>query len=110
MISEDISKKICSILDSKKAIDVRMINIKEVSVLADYIVIATGTSSTHVRALSEEVEYKLKGEEIFPKGIEGQESNSWVLIDYGNVIVNIFSEEARSLYNIEELWSRALVN
>lgn len=106
MTAIDISKKICEVLENKKAIDVKTISIKDLSALGDYLIVASGTSGTHVNALAEEVEYQLKKDKILPNGKEGQESNTWILLDYGDVIVNIFSEETRKTYNIEELWNK----
>ena len=97
-------KKIVALLDSKKATDIKAINISKLSALADYFVIATGTSSTHVKALSDEVEFQLKEEGITTGHVEGYRSNSWVLLDYGNVIIHIFTEESRQFYDLDRLW------
>ncbi len=91
-------------LDSKKGLDIQVIEIKDISVLADYMVIATGTSSTHVKALADEVEYKLDEAGVSVSHIEGYRSNSWILLDYIDVIVNVFSDEAREFYDLERLW------
>ena len=91
-------------LSSKKGLDIQVIEISNVSVLADYMVIATGTSSTHVKALADEVEYKLDEAGISVSHIEGYRSNSWILLDYVDVIVNVFSDEAREFYDLERLW------
>ena len=88
-------------LSSKKGLDIQIIKIADVSVLADYMVIATGTSSTHVKALADEVEYKLDQAGISVSHIEGYRSNSWILLD---VIVNVFDDEARDFYDLERLW------
>lgn len=91
-------------LSSKKGLDIQVIEIGDVSVLADYMVIATGTSSTHVKALSDEVEYKLDESGVSVSHIEGYRSNTWILLDYIDVIVNVFSDEAREFYSLERLW------
>lgn len=91
-------------LDSKKGIDIQVIEISDISVLADYMVIATGTSSTHVKALADEVEYQLDNAGISVSHIEGYRSNSWILLDYVDVIVNVFSDEAREFYDLDRLW------
>ena len=106
MTSIEIADKIKEILDNKKAVDINILKVKEKTVLADYFVVATGTSSVHVKSLAEEVEVKM--EELFgisPKGCEGRISNSWVLLDYGDVIVYIFSAESRDFYKLDNLWS-----
>ncbi|MCD8026301.1 MAG: ribosome silencing factor [Clostridiales bacterium] len=91
-------------LSGKKGLDIQVIEIGDISVLADYMVIATGTSSTHVKALSDEVEYKLDEAGVSVSHIEGYRSNSWILLDYIDVLVNVFSDEARSFYDLDRLW------
>lgn len=91
-------------LDGKKGINIQVIEISDISVLADYMVIATGSSSTHVKALADEVEYQLDKAGISVSHIEGYRSNSWILLDYIDVIVNVFSEEARQFYDLDRLW------
>lgn len=104
MVSLELAKKAANILDNKKAMNISIIGIRDISVLADYFVIATGTSSTHVKALSDEVEFQLKEEGITTGHVEGYRSNSWVLLDYGNVIIHIFTEESRQFYDLDRLW------
>lgn len=91
-------------LSSKKGLDIQVIEISDVSVLADYMVIATGTSTTHVKALADEVEYRLDEAGISVSHIEGYRSNTWILLDYIDVIVNVFSDEAREFYDLDRLW------
>lgn len=107
-MSEDLLNKINKILDAKKAIDLKTIDIKEKSSIADYMVIATGTSSTHIKSLADNVEEDLKKEEVYPNKIEGYNTNSWILMDYGDIIVNIFTPEEREKYNLEELWEKII--
>ena len=101
----ELTNQIVEILESKKALDIKVIDIQEKTILSDYFIIATGTSNTHIRALADEIEYKLKEKNITVNNKEGKEYNSWILLDYGEVIVHIFSEETRKFYNIENLWS-----
>lgn len=91
-------------ISSKKGLDIQVIDISEISVIADYMVIATGTSSTHVKALADEVEYKLDKEGFSVSHVEGYRSNTWILLDYVDVLVNVFSDEAREFYNLDRLW------
>lgn len=91
-------------ISSKKGLNIKLIEIGDISSLADYMVIATGTSSTHVKAIADEVEYQLDEAGISVSHIEGYRSNSWVLLDYVDVIVHIFSDEAREFYDLERLW------
>ena len=91
-------------ISSKKGLNIKLIEIGDISSLADYTVIATGTSSTHVKAIADEVEYQLDEAGISVSHIEGYRSNSWILLDYVDVIVHIFSDEAREFYDLERLW------
>ena len=91
-------------ISSKKGLNIKLIEIGDISSLADYVVIATGTSSTHVKAIADEVEYQLDEAGISVSHIEGYRSNSWILLDYVDVIVHIFSDEAREFYDLERLW------
>lgn len=92
------------ILDSKKADNIKLFEITAVSSLCDYMIIASGQSGTKVRSLAEEVEYKLDAMGISVNHIEGHRSDSWILLDYTDIIVHIFSDEARDYYNLERLW------
>ena len=93
--------------DSKKATDIVAMQVSEKTTLADYFVVMTGTSSTHIRALGDEIEKKLKDEYgLYPHHVEGITSN-WVLMDYITVVVNIFLADARELYALERLWGDA---
>ena len=91
-------------LSSKKGLDIKVIEIADVSVLADYMVIATGTSTTHVKALADEVEYQLDKAGVSVSHIEGYRSNTWILLDYIDVIVHVFSDEAREFCDLDRLW------
>lgn len=104
MTSYEQAVETAKILSSKKGKDIKVLEISDVSVLADYMVIATGTSSTQVKALAEAVEEKLDEKGISVSHIEGYRSNSWILLDYIDVIVHVFSNEAREYYDLERLW------
>ena len=101
--------KFVEFLQDKKAKDINTINIKNVSVLADYFIICGGTSTTHIKAVADELE--VKAEEIGVKCMhkEGYNSARWILMDYGDIIVHIFHEEDRGFYNLEKLWSHGIV-
>ena len=90
MTSLELAKKAAHLLDEKKGERVNVIEIQEISSLADYFVLATGTSNTHVRALADELEEKLKAQGAGQPRTEGYRSNSWVLLDWGNVVVHVF--------------------
>ena len=104
MTSLETAKMAVKALDSKKALDIKVIEIQDISAIADYFVIATGTSSTHVKALADEVEAQLDEAGISVSHVEGYRSNSWILLDYVDVVVHVFSDEAREYYDLERLW------
>lgn len=104
MTTLEVAKEAVKALDGKKGKDIKLIKIDDVSILSDYIVIATGNSSTQVKALAEEVEYQLDEIGVSVSHIEGYKNNSWVLLDYVDVIVHVFSDEAREYYDLERLW------
>lgn len=106
MTNNETAKKIVKILDEKKAEDIKLIRISELTVIADYFIIANGTSNTHVRALAEEVEELLAQEGILPRSIEGK-STGWILLDYGDIVVHVFTPADRDYYSLERLWKDA---
>ena len=106
--SDSLAEEIYHILDAKNAEDPSVIKVSEKTDLTDYFVLATAKSTTHVRALEDEVEYRIGLAGIKPDRAEGRGAgNSWMVIDYGNVIVHIFNREAREFYNIDKLYSDA---
>ena len=103
--SKELAEKISIILDDKKARNIKIIETNRQTIIADYFVIATGTSSTHIRSLSGEVEFQLKEKlNKEPSRTSGKESNDWIIIDYDSVLVHIFNSEARDYYKLEKLW------
>ena len=94
-------------LDDKKAKDIKVLKTREQTILADYFVICNGTSSTHIKALVDEVDKQLSEAGEPPTRREGLRSDIWVLMDFGCVIVHVFTDEARKFYNLERLWSDA---
>jgi ribosome-associated protein len=95
---------IINALEEKKAKDVKGINIHDLTTIASYFIICSGTSVTHIKTLADEVEFKLKEKEIRPLRKEGYNSARWILLDYGDIVVHVFHEEDREFYNIEHLW------
>ena len=95
-------------LEDKKGLDVEILHVGSQTIVADYFVVATGSSNTHVRALADEVEFKI-GEAlgIEPRHIEGAGNDTWTLLDYGSVVVHVFTKEGRAFYKLERLWSEA---
>lgn len=94
-------------LDLKKAADISLLEIEKLTVLADYFIICTGTSTTHIKALSDEVERVMAEREITPHHIEGYLSGGWVLMDFGSVVVHIFLKDMREFYTLERMWNDA---
>ena len=105
MTSLELATKAAAFLDNKKAEQLNVIEIDNISSLADYFVIATGNNNTHVRALADELDEKLKAEGLPPARMEGYRSNSWILLHYGNVVVHIFTQEGRDFYDLDRLWA-----
>lgn len=101
---ETLAKFIVSVLDSKKARDIKLLHVEKQTVIADYFVICTGTSRTQIRSLADEVEFKLSGYGIAPIHVEGADSGIWVLTDYNSVILHVFTGEAREFYKLEKLY------
>ena len=93
-------------LDSKKGLNIEVLKVADLTVLTEYFVLVTGTSNTHIRSLAEEVEYQLEQANIRPERIEGK-ATGWILLDYGDVIVHVFSAEQREQYCLEKLWADA---
>lgn len=91
-------------LEDKKSEDIRVIEIGEISVLADYFIIANGNSSSQVDAMVDAVQEELSKEGFEPKRVEGVRSSGWILLDYGDLVVHIFSKEDRLFYDLERIW------
>ena len=102
--AKTLAEAIADVLDSKKGHDIKVVHVADKTVIAEYFVICTGNSSTQVKALAGEVEYRLEQRGVVPYGVEGRDNNSWLIVDYSNVIVHIFSREAREFYNLDKLY------
>ncbi len=107
MTSLEMAKKIAGILDEMKASGIKILKIDEISSLGDYFVICNGMSTTQVKAYSDKVEIKLKEEGIMVNGVEGYRADGWILLDYSDVIVHVFTKEAREFYDLDKLWQDA---
>ncbi|MBD5111932.1 MAG: ribosome silencing factor [Ruminococcaceae bacterium] len=92
-------------LDSKKAENIRAIKVEDLTILANYFVIAGASSTTQVKALANEVEYQLEQKGIRPKSVEGIQSADWIVLDYVDIIVHVFINESREFYKLEHLWA-----
>lgn len=104
---EQLVSKIVKTLDDKQAVDITAMNIKDLTTLGDYFIVASGNSNAQVKALAEEVENRLSAAGIEPRKVEGTQSALWILMDYYDVVVHIFYKETREFYSIERLWNDA---
>ena len=107
LTAKEVAYEVTKALDSKKGMDIRLLRINDVSSLADYFLICTGTSNTHVKTLCDYAEDTLEqlGEPML--GREGHRGNSWELLDFGSIVVHVFTQEAREFYALERLWADA---
>ena len=103
----EMAKLACRALDEKKGKDIKVIDIHEVSVIADYFVIASASNQNQVQAMVDNVEEMLTKAGYEPKQIEGTRNSSWILMDYGDCVAHIFRETERDFYNLEQLWADA---
>lgn len=105
LTAKEVAYEVTKALDAKKGMDIKLLKIDRVSSLADYFLICTGTSNTHVKTLCDCAEYTMEqlGENML--GREGHRGNSWELLDYGSIVVHVFTEEAREFYALERLWA-----
>ena len=107
LTAREVALTVTKALDDKKGMDIKLLRIDRISSLADYFQICTGTSNTHVKTLCDYAEYTMEqlGEPML--GREGHRGNSWELLDFGSVVVHVFTDEARRFYNLERLWADA---
>jgi ribosome-associated protein len=103
--SKILVDKIIDAMQAKKARDITKIDIQNITVIADYFVICSGTSNTHIKAIADEIDFELNkiGIETYHK--EGYDTARWILLDYADVVIHVFHEEDRAFYNLERLWS-----
>ena len=104
MTQNEMLSLVVQTLDNKKAEDIKVIGIKDLTILADYFVIANGTSSTHTRALADEVEFQLKQKGVEPHQVQGNNGSNWIILDYHDIVVHVFYKETREFYSLERLW------
>ena len=107
MTPKEVAAVAVKALDDHKGVDIRVLEIADVTTIADHFVICTGTSSTHVKTLCDYAEYTLEnlGEKLL--GREGHRGNTWELLDYGTLVIHVFTDEARKFYDLERLWADA---
>lgn len=105
MSQQEKLEMIIKTLDSKRGEDIQALKISDLTILADYFVIVNGTSNTHTRTLADEVEFQLSQKGIEPERREADTGNTWIILDYADIIVHVFYKEARSFYQLERLWA-----
>ena len=101
---KEIAEAIAEVLDFKKGKDIKVICVEGKTEIADYFVLCSGNTGTQIKALADEVEYKIGLRGLSPYQVEGRDNNTWLLVDYSNVIVHIFHREAREFYNLDKLY------
>lgn len=104
MTSKEMAKIALQALEEKKGADIKIIDISNVSVMADYFIIANGANRNQVKAMADMVEEMLHDAGIRPRQIEGYQTANWILMDFNDIIVHVFNEEDRLFYNLEKIW------
>ena len=107
MESRELAIRLARALDAKKAFNIHILEVEDLTTVTEYFVIATGNSTTHVGALADEAEFQLGREGVQVLRTEGHDGKRWVLLDYGSVIVHVFTQEAHDYYDLEHLWADA---
>ena len=105
MTEQEKLELIVKTLDSKRGEDIQALRIADLTILADYFVIVNGTSNTHARTLADEVEFVLSQKGIEPERREADTGNTWIILDYADIIVHVFYKETRNFYKLEGLWA-----
>ena len=101
---KELAFAIAEVLDSKKGHNIKVVYVEDKTSIADYFVLCTGNSSTQVKSLAGEVEFKLEERGVKAYNVEGRGNGSWVVVDYSSVVVHVFSREARDFYNLDKLY------
>ena len=107
MESKELAIRLAQAIDAKKGLNIRVLKVEDLTTVTDFFVIATGNSTTHVGALADEAEFQLDRLGVHKLRVEGHDGNRWVLLDYGSVIVHVFTHEAHDFYDLEHLWADA---
>lgn len=102
-----LAEKIITVLHTKGAGDIKLLHVEKSTIIADYYVLCTGNSRTHIQALADEVAFQLSQAGIVPHHSDGKNTEEWIVLDFGSVILHVFSRSAREFYKLEKLWSDA---
>ena len=103
--SDIIAKTAVDALNDKKAVDIKVIDISNISIMADYFIIASGNNINQIQAMCDNIREKLAVKNHSPKHIEGYDSANWILLDYTDVVIHLFDNQSRSFYDLERIWS-----
>lgn len=106
MTAKELVNTVVTVLDEKKAKDIQVIETRDVTIIADFFVLCSATSNTHVKSLCDDLEFALEQTGLRPHHVEGK-ATGWILLDYGHVLVHVFQQEQREYYNLERLWADA---
>ncbi len=104
---QELAHEIARVLDAKRGGDIKILRVEDRTVIADYFVLCTANSGTHIKSLTDEVEYRLNLRGVPVHHVEGRDNNSWVIADYLSVLVHVFSREAREFYHLDKLYGDA---
>ena len=104
MDTKQLKDAIVKVLQDKKGLDIRVVDLDGRTIIADYFIIATGTSAPHLRALAEYIESEIEKSKLRPLRKEGLREGGWIVLDYGSIIVHLFNRESRDYYCLEKLW------
>ncbi|MCK4950349.1 MAG: ribosome silencing factor [Gammaproteobacteria bacterium] len=105
MNTDEMKELVISTLDDLKAVEVRVLDVQEMTSVTDIMIIASGTSNRHVKSIADNVVEAAKKNGVRPLGIEGDQASEWILVDLGDVVVHIMKPDTRDFYNLEKLWS-----
>ena len=108
MQAEELRQRICTVLEDMKGQELVTLDVRTLTDVTDFMVIVSGTSDRHVKAMADRVLDTLRDHKLRPLGVEGQETGDWVLIDFGDVVVHVMRPDSRSFYELEKLWSKDL--
>ena len=102
--AKELAEAIAEVLDSKKGFDIQVIYVADKTVVAEYFVVCSGNTSTHIKSLVDETEFRIGERNLLPYHVEGKDNNSWIVMDYSHVVVHVFTREAREFYHLEKLY------
>ncbi len=105
--SREAAEEMVRILDMRKARDIKLLRVEEQTIIAEYFVICSGTSSTHIKSLAGELEFKMSMSALPPVGLDGYTEGKWIVLDFGSIMVHIFGNESREFYKLEKFWADA---